>query len=94
MEFYIARELFQMMTRNEERNEDDRYVFVDAQGTANARARQIGEYLYEEGGNMLMHDVMRILQEKVRRVNVGKEWMTFDLRQLEICWNDIGEWMA
>jgi hypothetical protein len=64
---------------------DDRYVFVDAQGTANARARQLGEYLHEEGGDRLMTDVMSILQEKVRRVNVGKEWMTFDLRQLGIC---------
>jgi hypothetical protein len=92
MEFYIARELFQMMTRNEERDEDDRYVFVDAEGNANTRARQLGEYLHEEGGDKLMTDVMRILQDKVS--TRGKEWMTFDLRQLEFCWNGIGEWMA
>lgn len=92
MEYYIARELFQMMTRNEQRVEDDRYVFVDAQGTVNARARQLGEFLYDEGGDALMHDVMHILQEKVAAA--GKEWMTFDLRQLEFCWNGIGEWMA
>jgi hypothetical protein len=39
-----------------------------------------------------MTDVMRILQDKVS--TRGKEWMTFDLRQLEFCWNGIGEWMA
>lgn len=88
-------ELLELIDANSSHDVDDRYVFLTENGTPNKRARQIGMLIYAEGGTHLMFDIMEILQDEVNdRISQGRDWLACDLRQLEFCWNGIGDWMA
>lgn len=87
--------LLVMMDTYPSHNEDERFVFVDEYGNSNPKARKIGTDLYKLGGDHLLHNVMNQLVDIVStKINNGEEWLVFDLRQLEFCWNNIGNWQA
>lgn len=83
-------ELYQMMVCDTTSDPEDRYVFLQQNGRPNIRAKEIGIALWKVGGTNLMHDVVRKLHEKTSHVF----YMSVYLRQLEFCWNGIGEWQA
>lgn len=86
--------LIGMIDRNNNHT-DDRYVFVNADGVPNKKAYEIGVKLHEVGGTISMHTIMTQLQIIVNaKIDQGYDWVENDLRQLEFCWNGIGEWMA
>jgi hypothetical protein len=68
-----------------------RYVFINRNGTTNERARQIGWDIYDIGGDALMNELM--VEVEARKKN-GQSWICCDLRELECCWNGIGNWMS
>lgn len=88
-------ELMSMMDSYPFYEEDERFVFVDEYGKPNKFARNIGNKLYNTGGTSLLHTVMNQLLVLVdSKIKQGEEWRIFDLRQLEFCWDNIGEWCA
>lgn len=91
----IGSDFINMMDFNLIREADNRYVFINEDGNPNKRAREIGLYIYKIGGTNLMHLIMNYLLDKVtKKINNGEDWLIYDLRQLEVCWNGIGEWQA
>lgn len=87
-------ELFSMIMSNHN-EEDDRYIFIQYNGRPNIRAKEIGLALYQFGGDAYMHEVGSKLQQKVHsEIMQGNHKIATDLRQLEFCWNGIGNWMA
>ena len=91
----IKKELVRIMEEYPSRDSDTRYVFVDREGVPKAYPRRLGEYLHTRGGTQAMSQVMNDLHEIVqKKMNAGEDWYVFDLRQLEFCWNGVGEWSA
>jgi hypothetical protein len=91
----IASQLLDIIDLNETKEEENRYVFLDENGDPNKKARELGLYIYKTGGENLMHMIMNYVMKKVvRDIDNGEDWKIYDLRQLEICWNGIGDWQA
>jgi len=91
----IGSDFINMMDFNLIREADNRYMFINEDGNPNKRARELGLYIYKIGGTKLMHLIMNYLLDKVtNKINNGEDWLIYDLRQLEVCWNGIGEWQA
>jgi hypothetical protein len=91
----IASTLLDIIDLNNVKEEETRYVFLDENGNPNKKAREIGLYIHKTGGDKLMHMVMNYIMEKVLKdIEDGDDWKIYDLRQLEVCWNGIGEWQA
>jgi hypothetical protein len=91
----IASTLLDIIDLNNVKEEETRYVFLDENGNPNKKAKEIGLYIYKTGGDKLMHMVMNYIMEKVLKdIEDGDDWKIYDLRQLEVCWNGIGEWQA
>lgn len=88
----ITRELKQIMNDYPVK-EDDRYVFLKSNGDPKGRPRELGLLLYSIGGDALLHKVMNDLVVYIDS-RVNDTYMIHDLRQLEFCWNGIGDWMA
>jgi hypothetical protein len=88
----ITRELKQIMNDYPAKNEDDRYVFLKSNGDPKGRPRELGMLLYSIGGDALLHKVMNDLVVYID--SQADDKYAHDLRQLEFCWNGIGEWMA
>ncbi len=87
--------LVMMMDSYPSHDEDERFVFVDYNGNPNVYARKIGKDLYKMGGTNLLHNVMNRLVNIVNvKIENGEDWLAYDLRQLEFCWNNIGDWQA
>jgi hypothetical protein len=95
MVFQAINDLKSMICKYPIKRSNDRYVFVDENGIPRERPRAIGSRLYDEGGDAYLYFVMNELLSFVTfEIEKGNDWMEFDLRQLEFCWNGIGEWMA
>lgn len=88
-------ELSAMIVTNKSYRANYRYVFLNKNGTPNQKALAIGMQLHEQGGDAMLHDVMnRMMNFVEERIKAGKTYLVFDLRQLECCWNGIGDWMC
>ncbi len=91
----IVNELVMMMDTYPSHDIDERFVFIDENGIPNVYARKLGQDLHTMGGSSLLHEVMNKLMSIVDvKVKNGEDWLVFDLRQLEFCWDNIGDWMA
>ena len=91
----IKKELLKLITTCSIKDPDRRYIFVDENGVPKAYPRRLGEHLYTTGGAEAMSDTMNELIIAVqKRIDAGEDWLLFDLRQLEFCWNGIGSWLA
>lgn len=71
-----------------------RAVFLTRDGQPVPRFREIGERLNRHGGFAAMSKVAEAMQEfSLLRPEDGAR-MRGDLRELDMCWNRIGDWMA
>ena len=88
-------ELLDVIESNKQYQADQRYVFLKENGDKNQRAYGIGVQLQMSGGDTSMHNVMnRLMCVVENEIDIGKDYLVFDLRQLECCWNGIGGWMC
>lgn len=87
--------LFNMVVQCKDKGED-RHVFLAPEtGRPVRRAKEIGVALWTLGGSTAMHEVAHHLMNRVDAwVASGHKEAEFDLRQLDFCWNGIGEWQA
>ena len=69
-----------------------RAVFLTAEGRPVLRFRDMGERLYRLGGMQAMADVALALETCLAELAVPA-W-NVDLRELDMCWNSIGDWMC
>ena len=83
--------LKQMIVDCKEKNHSPlRTVFINLQGEPNESAKQIGRELNHVGGLKSMQGVADTLLVFCK--NEG--YSTSDVRELECCWDGIGEWCA
>lgn len=69
-----------------------RAVFLTLQGRPVLRFRDMGERLYRLGGMQAMMDVALTLETRLAELAMPAG--NVDLRELDMCWNGIGDWMC
>ena len=72
---------------------ENRCVYLNIDGGAQKRPREIGRMLHKLGGIHAMKDVGMFIQKSTKVYNngiVADCWS--DSRMLDICWDGIGEW--
>lgn len=69
-----------------------RAVFLTLTGEPVPRFRDLGERLHRLGGMQAMMEVALALEARLAKLAVPA-W-TVDLRELDVCWNGIGEWQC
>lgn len=72
---------------------EKRAVFLDARGAPVPEIREMGEKLNRLGGLPAMLEVTMALEAYVVQ-ETDAPWMRSDLRELDFCWNGVGEWMC
>ena len=82
----LTEELVDMSDMNNDQGEE-RCVYLD-----NKRAKEIGFMLNKAGGFDLMHTVAYLVNDYLRKKR--EWWQRSDSRELDICWNGIGEWKS
>jgi hypothetical protein len=69
-----------------------RAVFLTLQGEPVPRFRDMGERLHRLGGMQAMMEVALALETRLAKLAVPM-W-NVDLRELDMCWNGIGDWQS
>ena len=68
----------------------DNFIFLEQDGRPRKRAREIGEKIYLERSSSGLFEVCHLLEERIS----SRKNRSIALRELDVCWNGIGDWQA